>query len=90
MVNEIITITSKTKQKSQHLREQEIVQNYWNENHPMFSFNYYTQQYHFLKNWHLDCLLKTVWIRKPKGERKLKINMRRTSWCWCLNTQDIG
>lgn len=58
MVDEIITITSKTKQKSQHLREREIVQNYWNENCPLFSFNYYTHQYHFLKNFFF--LLKTV------------------------------
>ena len=49
MVNEIITITSKTKQKSQHLQEGEIVQNYWKENGPMFSFNYYTHQYNFSK-----------------------------------------
>lgn len=38
----------------------------------MFSFNYYTHQYHFWKkkNWHLVCLLKTVWIRGTKRRKE--------------------
>lgn len=35
-------ITSKTKQKSKHLWERKTVENYWNENGAVFSFNYYT------------------------------------------------
>lgn len=71
MVNEMITITSKTKQQSQQLREGEVVHNYWNENGPVFSFNYYTQQYYFGEK--RKSLLKAV--RKPKGEREVKINI---------------
>lgn len=44
MVNEIITITSKTKQRGKHLWEKKIAQNYCSQNCPIFSVHHYTQQ----------------------------------------------
>lgn len=47
------------------------MQNNWNENCPMFSFNYYNHQSHFLKKKYLDYKNKN-----EKGNSKEK----RTYW----------